>query len=200
MILVSCCRCLCPINWSQVLSRSWRCSWSSADRRCSNYIWVIDNIIAYQGASYIRDLTVLDIGMWARFVNALDCAHHHSFVILYFTKVLLFACCIYKWHKTVKWHWLIALRCGCVVWSDYVVECRQDKSPNHWPCECYHLFVEGCHIANLLRGQNFEWIYIAVRKWCREWPGAKSAKSLKLMADNIFSQNIFSLISHRWCI
>ena len=59
MILVSLCRCLCPINWSQVLSRSWRCSWSSADRRCSNYIWVIDNFIAYQGASYIRDLTVV---------------------------------------------------------------------------------------------------------------------------------------------
>ena len=40
-------------------SREWRCSWSSADRRCSNYIWVINNFIAYKGASYIRDLTVL---------------------------------------------------------------------------------------------------------------------------------------------
>ena len=40
------------------LSREWRCSWSSADRRCSNYIWVIDNFIAHWGASYIRDLTV----------------------------------------------------------------------------------------------------------------------------------------------
>ena len=39
-------------------SREWRCSWSSADRRCSNYIWVIDNFIAYKGASYIRDFTV----------------------------------------------------------------------------------------------------------------------------------------------
>ena len=29
------------------LSREWRCSWSSADRRCSNYIWVINNSIAY---------------------------------------------------------------------------------------------------------------------------------------------------------
>ena len=29
-----------------VTSREWRCSWSSADRRCSNYIWVIDNFIA----------------------------------------------------------------------------------------------------------------------------------------------------------
>ena len=41
-----------------MLSREWRYCWSSADRRCSNDIWVIDNFIAYQGASYIRDLTV----------------------------------------------------------------------------------------------------------------------------------------------
>ena len=39
-----------------VLSREWRCSWSSADS--SNYIWVIDNFIACKCASYIRDLTV----------------------------------------------------------------------------------------------------------------------------------------------
>ena len=48
MFLVSSCSCLCPIQWGQVLSREWRCSWSSADRRCSNYIWVIDNFIACQ--------------------------------------------------------------------------------------------------------------------------------------------------------
>ena len=59
MLLVSSCSCLCPIHWSQVLSREWRYSWSSADRRCTNYIWVIDNFIAYYGASYIRDLTVI---------------------------------------------------------------------------------------------------------------------------------------------
>ena len=29
------------------ISWEWRCSWSSADRRCSNYIWVINNFIAY---------------------------------------------------------------------------------------------------------------------------------------------------------
>ena len=58
MLLVSSCSCLYPIRWSQVLSWEWRCSWSSADRRCSNYIWVINNLIAYYSASYIRDLTV----------------------------------------------------------------------------------------------------------------------------------------------
>ena len=37
----------CPIHWSHVLSREWRCGWSSADRRCSNYIWVINNLTYY---------------------------------------------------------------------------------------------------------------------------------------------------------
>ena len=27
------CGCLCRVPWSQILSREWRCSWSSADRR-----------------------------------------------------------------------------------------------------------------------------------------------------------------------
>ena len=39
--------CLYPIHWSQVLSPEWRYSWSNANRRCSNYIWVINKVIAY---------------------------------------------------------------------------------------------------------------------------------------------------------
>ena len=46
-----------------MLSPEWRCSWSSADRRCSNYIWVINNFIAYKGATYIRGFTVI---VWLR--------------------------------------------------------------------------------------------------------------------------------------
>ena len=38
-----------------MLSRNAGCSWSSADRRCSNYIRVINNFVAYY---YIRDLTL----------------------------------------------------------------------------------------------------------------------------------------------
>ena len=41
------------------VSREWRCSWSSADRRCSNYIGMINNFIAYKAATYIRGLTVI---------------------------------------------------------------------------------------------------------------------------------------------
>ena len=32
--------------WSQVLSQEWRCSLSRADRRCSNYIWVMNKLPA----------------------------------------------------------------------------------------------------------------------------------------------------------
>ena len=49
---------LVSIDSSQVLSREWRCSWRSADRRCSNYIWVINNFIANECATYIRGLVV----------------------------------------------------------------------------------------------------------------------------------------------
>ena len=59
MFLVSAYTCFCATYWSQVFSGEWRCSWSSADRRCSNNIWVISNLIAYKSASYIRDLTVI---------------------------------------------------------------------------------------------------------------------------------------------
>ena len=45
--------------WSHVLSRESRCSWSSANRRCSNYIWVINNAIEYKGLSYVKYLTAI---------------------------------------------------------------------------------------------------------------------------------------------
>ena len=59
MFLPLSCSCLCLIYWSQVWSREWRCRWSSADRRYSNYIWVFNKFMAYWGASYIRYLTVV---------------------------------------------------------------------------------------------------------------------------------------------
>ena len=54
MFLVSSCSSYCPIHWNQVLSKEWGCT----DRRCSNYIWVINNFITYWGVSYIRGFTV----------------------------------------------------------------------------------------------------------------------------------------------
>ena len=55
----ACLAAVCPIGWSQVLSQKWRCSWSSANRGCSNYIWLIIIFIAYKGAPYIRSLRVI---------------------------------------------------------------------------------------------------------------------------------------------
>ena len=45
----------CPIHWSQLLNWGWRCS--NVDKRCFNYIWVINNLIASKDATYMRGLT-----------------------------------------------------------------------------------------------------------------------------------------------
>ena len=51
-------------NWlNQVLSREWGCSWSSGKRQCSNYIWVINNFIAYYVVSYIWGFTVFALSI-----------------------------------------------------------------------------------------------------------------------------------------
>ena len=63
MFLVLPCSCRGPIHWSRLLSQEWRCSWSSADRQCSNYIWVINNFVAYYGVSNIRGLMVISLKM-----------------------------------------------------------------------------------------------------------------------------------------
>ena len=69
MLLVSSGSYLYLIRWSHMLSWEWRCSWSSANRQCSNYIWVINNFIAYYSASYIRDLTVMWVFEWMKSVH-----------------------------------------------------------------------------------------------------------------------------------
>ena len=58
IFLLSSYGCFLSIHWSQVLSREWRCSWSSADRRLSNYIWMINNFIVYESATYVRESVV----------------------------------------------------------------------------------------------------------------------------------------------
>ena len=91
MILISSWNRLCPTLWSQVLSREWRYSWGSADRRCSNYIWVIDNLIAHKGAPYIKDLT----GITHTLVN---CNRQHMDNIWNIVEMAL-----YGWAPLPKW-------------------------------------------------------------------------------------------------
>ena len=88
MFLVSSCSCPCPIHWSQVSSREWICSWSSADRRCSNYIWMINNFIDYQGASYIRGLTVLKMVCIRNHISILIVPHIFINILLVDTPLL----------------------------------------------------------------------------------------------------------------
>ena len=68
MFRVSSFSCLCPSYWCQLLGREWRCSWSCADRRCFNYIWVINDFIARWSVTYIRDLTVHVIELMDQFI------------------------------------------------------------------------------------------------------------------------------------
>ena len=68
-------------HWSQALCREWSCSWSSADRRCSNYIWVINNFIAYEGAACIRALMVFAIplpGVVYVYLTCINCIDKQS--------------------------------------------------------------------------------------------------------------------------
>ena len=78
MFLISSCSCIYPISWSQVLSLEWRCSWSSTDRWCSNFIRVINNFIADYDAAYIRGLTVFYIVMPFLITLSLICYSHDS--------------------------------------------------------------------------------------------------------------------------
>ena len=75
MVLVSSCSFLCPIHWSQVLSREQRCSWSSPDKWSFNYIWVIKKFIAYQVVTYIRGLTIIHQG-WVIHIHISKLGHH----------------------------------------------------------------------------------------------------------------------------
>ena len=101
MLFVLSCSCLCPIYWSHVFSREWRCSWSSADTRCSNYTWVINYFIAYWDASYIIDLTVISLFVMSSLLLYLKALSYHSISIVAVLVVLtssdIHVSCIIRW-------------------------------------------------------------------------------------------------------
>ena len=69
---------VCPIHWSQVfLIWKWRCSWSSADRQCSDYIWVINNFVAYWGATYKSRFDGISVCRIAKFGNSCECCQYY---------------------------------------------------------------------------------------------------------------------------
>ena len=52
--------------------REWRCIWISAHRRCSNYMWVINNFIAYQDTTYSEGLKVISYGICCKKISAMS--------------------------------------------------------------------------------------------------------------------------------
>ena len=58
MFLISSCSCLCAIYSSQVLSREWRCSWSSADMSVMLQLDLNDQQCCLLRCTYIRDLVI----------------------------------------------------------------------------------------------------------------------------------------------
>ena len=120
MILISSCSCLCPIRWSQMWNWERRCCWSSAYRRCSNYIWVINIFIAYWGVTYSKELTVYCIP-WSTNKNNVHftllngpsfvelygitsflCYFYHDMTII--SIVYICAHCLSSWWYFMKWH------------------------------------------------------------------------------------------------
>ena len=108
MILIWSCSCPCAIHWSQVLSREWRCSWSSAGRRCSDYIWVINNFIAYYDATYIRGLMVIEFCLWGIPTDRKDSHTIFTLMILIWTHQVLQEGARFSWKFWIvfcwKWH------------------------------------------------------------------------------------------------
>ena len=110
MFLISSCSCVCSIHWSKVLSREWRCRWSSTDRRCSNYIWVITILLT------TKVLLILEVWWYHLKVNlrhimhlpgasvsVLFLLHHHLNQCPLFSKRLINLISLYLSHLNQCW-------------------------------------------------------------------------------------------------
>ena len=94
MFIVSIRSSVCPVHWSQVLSREWRYSRS---RRCTNYIWVINKFVAYRSASYIRGLTYFIDRIRARKDQLIQYLYH----ILTYYHILLYHFRYLDWQAVI---------------------------------------------------------------------------------------------------
>ena len=107
-------------------SREWRCSWSSADRRCSNYIWVIDNFL-------FKGFTVY--GQWSgsSLVQIMAC---RLFGAKPLSEPMLTYCQLYRWEQTSEiWIEMQHLFCQEIAFIIVACEvaailCRPDC--DHW--------------------------------------------------------------------
>ena len=104
-------QCLGPVHWCQVLSQEWSYSWSSVDRQCSNYIWVVNNSITYWSVANIRGLTVCPRGRFDAMIvmsfdfdqgnlNIINChmIWHNGFLIIQ-SRYARFDCGLYYFNS-----------------------------------------------------------------------------------------------------
>ena len=164
MFLVLSCICLCPIHWSQVLSREWRCSWSSADRQWSKYIWVINNFIAYWGAFYIRGLKAY---LWG-----LKNLGHHYFGVM--------ACHVFSGKSYLQ------PMLTNSDWSDYInkIMTRKMKMSAKWRPFCSGFFI----LEYFLSPFNCASIMIKLLQYISTWnkmPTFKTADLSKLILEAV---------------
>ena len=174
-----------------LLSWEWRFSWSSADRRCSNYIWVINNFSAYWSAFYIRDLTVLCTAERYR---------KDYFVINYATVVTILL--HVRWHYSVET--LSALRAphkGPVVQSfdnffGVILNKRLNKLSNSHIIKC-NIYLYQCttlslycfrslHKLNRISGRYFSSAYRFTIVHDSRWPSSVSHRTICCCNNALF--------------
>ena len=83
MFLVSSWSFLFPFHWSQVWSREWRWSWSSANKQWSNSIWVINNLLP------IKVWLILDVWEYILCIPM-----RKNIVIIYQILLCILVCCV----------------------------------------------------------------------------------------------------------
>ena len=76
-------------------SWEWRRSWSSTDRQCSSYIWVMNNLIAYWGAPYIRELTALELFVGVGVGGGGGALVHWSLITHFYPRTVCWPVCVY---------------------------------------------------------------------------------------------------------
>ena len=117
--------CLCPFHWSQVLSREWRCSWGSADRRCSNYIWVINKFIVRR-AGLLWSQQDFE---WRWSVPLFKCLTVLEFscilfdlclLITFFNFIMNYVPIVTFWIFTYHKIWILSIM-FCFIWSYWII-------------------------------------------------------------------------------
>ena len=125
MFLLSSHSCLCTIYWSKVLSQEWRCNWSSADRRSSKYIWVINNFIVRRAGllwsqqdfewrwsvPLFKCLTVLEFS----FILFDLCL-----LITFFNFIMNYVPIVTFWIFTYHKIWILSIM-FCFIWSYWII-------------------------------------------------------------------------------